>query len=156
MEKEDIKNLKTDDIQAATHEARKKSMKLLEEHGITTLANVPFRRKASSMKTRTLSIPIKVPVDLYERYAQIVSKQPARLDQIILDFLALIDEIMRSKLKEAGQLNQTLAEYAEIAQNLDVGEAVGDEDHEIAEHYAEINVASRSSRLKTLKVAESS
>jgi len=63
---------------------------------------------------------------------------------------------MRSKLKEAGQLNQTLVEYAEIAQNLDLGEAVGHEDREISEHYAEINIASRSSRLKTLKVAESS
>ena len=40
MEKEDLKNLKTDDIQAATHEARKKSIKLLEEQGITTLALV--------------------------------------------------------------------------------------------------------------------
>lgn len=40
MEKKDLKNLKTDDIQRATQEARKKSMKLLEEQGITTLALV--------------------------------------------------------------------------------------------------------------------
>jgi len=38
MEKEELKNLKAVDILAATLEARKKSMKLLEEQGITTIA----------------------------------------------------------------------------------------------------------------------
>jgi len=38
MEKEELVNLKTDDILKATLEARKKSMKILEEQGITTIA----------------------------------------------------------------------------------------------------------------------
>ena len=118
--------------------------------------DVTFKRKVSSVKTKTLSIPVKVPVDLYERYAHIVSEQSARLDQIILASLTLIDEITRGKLKQAERLDQTLMEYAEIAQHLDLGKAVRDEDHEIIEHYAKINVASRSSRLKTFTVAESS
>jgi len=118
--------------------------------------DVTFKRKASSVKTKTLSIPVKVPVDLYERYAHIVSEQSARLDQIILASLTLIDEVTRGKLKEATRSDQMLTEYAEIAQHLDLGKAVGDKDHEMRAHYAEIQVASRASRLKTLKVAERS
>lgn len=38
MEKEELKNLKAKDIQKATKEARQKSMKILEEQGITTIA----------------------------------------------------------------------------------------------------------------------
>jgi len=54
-------------------------------------------------------------------------------------------------LKETNSLEQTLSEYAEIAQNLDLGMAVGENDNETTEHYAEINVASR---LKALEAAE--
>jgi len=38
MEQKDLKNLQTNDIQKATHNARVKSMKILEEQGIATVA----------------------------------------------------------------------------------------------------------------------
>lgn len=47
MEKEELVNLKTDDILKATLEAREKSMKILEEQDITTIA---FTKKIRSIE----------------------------------------------------------------------------------------------------------